>query len=297
MEFLRRFLQHVLPHGFVKIRPFGWLANRSRKNNLALCRGLLSVAAIPTSFGNEPRPRPTCPVCHIGSLSIVGRLSTVGFFQAVALQPIPLDSSYAYLSLFSAMRPLLGIPRRRSDQCVHVAHSSTTFQQVSGACLFRAISSTWKTRQYGTATRPFRATSAFNPLYIGSGLVQTLLSGMLGRSMFQHAPAFLARALPIETCGFSGRIRNTRRPGAGEQAGCGRRFPEVRLDTPYSSKLGSSTWMIRSTYPGGAPAFHPNLCKGVRLMNARRSSLDGQLCAYPTISDLIRGGRRYPQVA
>jgi hypothetical protein len=31
-EFLRRFLQHVLPRGFPRIRYFGWLATRSRKN-------------------------------------------------------------------------------------------------------------------------------------------------------------------------------------------------------------------------------------------------------------------------
>jgi len=54
------------------------------------------------------------------------------------------------------------------------------------------------------------------------------------------------------------------------------RFPQVRLDTPYNRMLVSSTWMIRPTFPGGAPAFHPNLFKGVRLMNARRSSLAGQ---------------------
>lgn len=143
----------------------------------------------------------------ISALSV----SSDGFRRWASFKPSPYNRSCwtvlnAYLSLFSAMRPLLGIPRRRSNQCVHVAHSSTTFQQVSGACLFRAISSTWKTRQHGTATRPFRATSAFNPLYIGSGLVQTLLSGMLGRSMFPHASAFLARALPIETCGFPGAI-------------------------------------------------------------------------------------------
>ena len=37
-EFLRRFVQHVLPKGFPRIRYFGWLANRRRKNSLPLCR-------------------------------------------------------------------------------------------------------------------------------------------------------------------------------------------------------------------------------------------------------------------
>ena len=42
-EFIRRFLLHILPDGFVKIRYFGLLANRTRKENLATCRRLLGV--------------------------------------------------------------------------------------------------------------------------------------------------------------------------------------------------------------------------------------------------------------
>jgi hypothetical protein len=38
VEFIRRFLLHVLPAGFVKIRHFGLLANRNRSQALALCR-------------------------------------------------------------------------------------------------------------------------------------------------------------------------------------------------------------------------------------------------------------------
>ena len=43
-EFLRRFLLHVLPHGFVRIRFFGFLANRRRRSLLPLCRHLLAMA-------------------------------------------------------------------------------------------------------------------------------------------------------------------------------------------------------------------------------------------------------------
>jgi hypothetical protein len=43
-EFLRRFLLHILPEGFVRIRHFGLLANRHRAENLALCRQLLAAA-------------------------------------------------------------------------------------------------------------------------------------------------------------------------------------------------------------------------------------------------------------
>jgi hypothetical protein len=42
-EFLRRFLLHVLPHGFVRSRFFGFLANRRRKSLLPLCRQLLQM--------------------------------------------------------------------------------------------------------------------------------------------------------------------------------------------------------------------------------------------------------------
>ncbi len=40
-EFIRRFLLHILPSGFVRIRQFGFLANRARGKKLALCRALL----------------------------------------------------------------------------------------------------------------------------------------------------------------------------------------------------------------------------------------------------------------
>ena len=42
-EFIRRFLLHVLPDGFVKIRHFGLLSNRNRKTCLETCRTLLGV--------------------------------------------------------------------------------------------------------------------------------------------------------------------------------------------------------------------------------------------------------------
>jgi hypothetical protein len=42
VEFIRRFLMHVLPPGFVKIRHFGFLANGARRIGLTLCRSLLS---------------------------------------------------------------------------------------------------------------------------------------------------------------------------------------------------------------------------------------------------------------
>ena len=41
-EFIRRFLMHILPDNFTKIKHYGILANRNKKNNIKLCRYLIS---------------------------------------------------------------------------------------------------------------------------------------------------------------------------------------------------------------------------------------------------------------
>ena len=46
-EFLRRFLLHVLPQGFVRIRFFGFLAHRRRAHDLPLCRRVLASPPTP----------------------------------------------------------------------------------------------------------------------------------------------------------------------------------------------------------------------------------------------------------
>ena len=50
-EFVRRFLLHVLPRGFTRLRHYGVLANRGRARNLALCRALLEQ---PATESREP---------------------------------------------------------------------------------------------------------------------------------------------------------------------------------------------------------------------------------------------------
>jgi hypothetical protein len=64
-EFLRRFFLHVLPKGFVRIRHFGFLANRSRAKQLTLCRQLLAMSpAVPAPAGSrEELPSWHCPRC------------------------------------------------------------------------------------------------------------------------------------------------------------------------------------------------------------------------------------------
>jgi hypothetical protein len=83
-EFLRRFLLHVLPDGFQRIRHYGLLGNRGRATRLALCRRLLAAPPPPMPVLAEladPRDRyealtgrslHLCPVCHTGHMERIG---------------------------------------------------------------------------------------------------------------------------------------------------------------------------------------------------------------------------------
>jgi predicted Zn-ribbon and HTH transcriptional regulator len=78
-EFMRRFLLHVLPAGFVKIRHFGLLANRNRRQALALCRLHLRATAanIDTLLTEQQRSalNRSCPQCKSGTLHVIARYS------------------------------------------------------------------------------------------------------------------------------------------------------------------------------------------------------------------------------
>jgi hypothetical protein len=95
LEFMRRFLLHVLPRGFVKIRHFGFLANRERKRALPLCSVLLSSTQPAIDAGraensSSPREARLCPYCQ-GMLVPLARLT---FVQLQARNLIPaLDTS------------------------------------------------------------------------------------------------------------------------------------------------------------------------------------------------------------
>ena len=94
IEFLRRFLQHVLPKGFVKIRHYGLLANGQRAVRLALCRRLLLVANLAASLPSvdqaliEPAEPRCCPACG-GSRLIYRELDPL----EPSSVPAPKDSS------------------------------------------------------------------------------------------------------------------------------------------------------------------------------------------------------------
>jgi hypothetical protein len=64
-EFIRRFLLHVLPKGFVRIRHFGFLANAQRSASMELCRRLLRMAPAVQQESVAPTNSTwLCPLCH-----------------------------------------------------------------------------------------------------------------------------------------------------------------------------------------------------------------------------------------
>ncbi len=96
-EFLRRWVQHVLPRGFVKVRHYGLLANRRREEYLSLCRRLLIGAKVP-----RPNPSSCAPIeaareveycCpHCGSLGLT-RLGEIAREDGRVLKEACADSS------------------------------------------------------------------------------------------------------------------------------------------------------------------------------------------------------------
>ncbi len=87
-EFIRRFLLHVLPDGFQRIRHYGFLGHRYRQAKLALCRKLLGLI-LPLPGPTSPQDKPDyrdlyekltgkslrqCPVCHSGHMVAIAVL-------------------------------------------------------------------------------------------------------------------------------------------------------------------------------------------------------------------------------
>ena len=87
-EFIRRFLLHVLPPRFHRIRYYGFLANRARQQNVAHCRQLLNAVPPPVPVRDDPtaadyrdryealtgRSLRACPRCQHGRMSIIESL-------------------------------------------------------------------------------------------------------------------------------------------------------------------------------------------------------------------------------
>jgi hypothetical protein len=93
-EFIRRFLIHVLPDGFHRIRYYGFLGNCHRARKLERCRELLRMApAAPVEAPGDYRERfealtgrslRQCPHCHAGTMVVVASI-----MRPTVCQPIP----------------------------------------------------------------------------------------------------------------------------------------------------------------------------------------------------------------
>ncbi len=108
VEFLRRFMLHILPKGLHKIRYFGFLANRHRQAKLALCRTLLgqSIAVLVTNAvtADEGNPEPNhtgirigpgdpCPICHDGRMELVETYYRHRSAEDLSVAPPKFDTS------------------------------------------------------------------------------------------------------------------------------------------------------------------------------------------------------------
>ena len=92
-EFLRRFVQHVLPKGFPRIRYFGWLSNRRRNNLLPVCRLLLAQTPPPPAVTPSNQAAAwLCPYCH-GPMQVVERLTALQILDIEIKKVIINDSS------------------------------------------------------------------------------------------------------------------------------------------------------------------------------------------------------------
>lgn len=87
-EFMRRFLLHVLPDGFHRIRHYGLFANGHRANKLVLCRTLLDVPAAESDHTDRDEQAepvsvfepPPCPCCG-------GRMKVIETFDGAFSRP------------------------------------------------------------------------------------------------------------------------------------------------------------------------------------------------------------------
>lgn len=74
-EFLRRFMLHILPSRFIKIRHYGFMSNSNRKTKIPLCRTLLNLSPpqdASSDSGQNKQNACQCPKCH-GKLILITR--------------------------------------------------------------------------------------------------------------------------------------------------------------------------------------------------------------------------------
>lgn len=100
-EFIRRFLLHVLPSGFMRIRHYGYLANCHRREKLETCRRLLGCEVPAVAECNEQRPDENsredgigagatirCPVCETGRMQTIETFDGRRYHNGVPFAPL-----------------------------------------------------------------------------------------------------------------------------------------------------------------------------------------------------------------
>jgi hypothetical protein len=115
-EFIRRFLLHALPDGFMRIRHYGYLANRHRRQKLKTCRRLLGCEAPAEPEGNtgpsadelgehagetgnadgETETTIRCPVCKTGRMQTIDTFDRCPRRYAGRPTPLPSPSQLPY---------------------------------------------------------------------------------------------------------------------------------------------------------------------------------------------------------
>ena len=130
-EFLRRFLLHLLPKGFVRIRHFGFLANRRRATLLPLCFQLLgavqpSQTEPEASPAQEPSPLWLCPKCG-GNMVVIERLTAaqIQLRSPPSLPESPHDTTIP-ISLTRCLSPPTGVVR---PSCPQISYPLPTSPQ------------------------------------------------------------------------------------------------------------------------------------------------------------------------
>src|SRR5712692_1542965 len=126
-EFLRRFLLHLLPPGFVRIRNFGFLANRRRAALLPLCSQLLNA---PAQSNPVPHPTPrtppalvfwTCPRCAV-PMRVIDRLTSA----QIQLRSPPLPCAGVARNHNAELEPI-SVCRHEPASCVSSDSYPVTF--------------------------------------------------------------------------------------------------------------------------------------------------------------------------
>jgi hypothetical protein len=101
VEFIRRFLLHVVPSGFMRIRHFGFLAHGHRAEKLELCRRLLNVEPAPDTEpaidqSTTEEAVDLCPACKEGHMVIIENIErqrTKAATPLAARLPLTTDTS------------------------------------------------------------------------------------------------------------------------------------------------------------------------------------------------------------